>query len=372
MTVPNYEAMLRSQRAAATDGALRELLLMDSNDLFVRTRQRDCRTVEPLRPMRMAYLAQMPASVLDDLELCAAECGTPLVRPRANDGGATTGSYARTPDEVDAIVRTCTDAYLQDWIVVYNRRATVRSGPAHAATGSGDAAADDIFEVDELAKQQSKSSAGASSGAGAAGPASSLMAIFKPPDASGGADTSAAMRRSQIGGAGSGNDAAEIAAEFSALESDPLQPELLAYDEETFAQEMAMQRGKGRASLFRLLQDADGSEYGVPERPVAEPYAERFGVRFLVECRSLRFELDIEPMFATLALYDALERRKISEDFYLDLNTPERRQMIAGNIDTDAALGALPDEAARRLARAIAHARAVRPARWVCAGRAPQ
>jgi len=35
-----------------------------------------------------------------------------------------------------------------------------------------------------------------------------------------------------------------------------------------------------------------------------------------------------EPFFLTLALYDAKEERKISEDFHVDLNSPEIRAML--------------------------------------------
>ena len=39
-----------------------------------------------------------------------------------------------------------------------------------------------------------------------------------------------------------------------------------------------------------------------------------------------RFELNVEPMFAVMALYDAKEKKKISESFHLDCNTSEIQQ----------------------------------------------
>ena len=41
-------------------------------------------------------------------------------------------------------------------------------------------------------------------------------------------------------------------------------------------------------------------------------------------------ELEIEPIFATMALYDAKERRKISENFYFDM-TPEPVKTMLGS-----------------------------------------
>ena len=40
----------------------------------------------------------------------------------------------------------------------------------------------------------------------------------------------------------------------------------------------------------------------------------------------------IEPFFCTLALYDYKEKRKISEDFYFQLNTPEQLELIGTTV----------------------------------------
>ena len=41
---------------------------------------------------------------------------------------------------------------------------------------------------------------------------------------------------------------------------------------------------------------------------------------------SFRFDLNVEPMFAVMALYDAKEKKKISESFHLDCNTSDIQQ----------------------------------------------
>ena len=42
----------------------------------------------------------------------------------------------------------------------------------------------------------------------------------------------------------------------------------------------------------------------------------------------LRFDLEIEPIFAAVALYDVKEKRKISETFHLDCNSGELIRML--------------------------------------------
>ena len=50
--------------------------------------------------------------------------------------------------------------------------------------------------------------------------------------------------------------------------------------------------------------------------------------RLLVKCTHLKFELEIEPMWASMALYDLKERKKLSENFYFDLNPDGLKQLV--------------------------------------------
>lgn|SRR6218665_1128876 len=45
-----------------------------------------------------------------------------------------------------------------------------------------------------------------------------------------------------------------------------------------------------------------------------------------------RLDLEIEPIFACAALYNMAERKKISENFYFDLNPDPLRKMIEGHV----------------------------------------
>ncbi|TSZ68953.1 Dedicator of cytokinesis protein 6 [Bagarius yarrelli] len=52
------------------------------------------------------------------------------------------------------------------------------------------------------------------------------------------------------------------------------------------------------------------------------------GQRIMVKCLSLKFEIEIEPIFGTLALYDVKEKKKISENFHFDLNSDQIKGML--------------------------------------------
>ena len=46
-----------------------------------------------------------------------------------------------------------------------------------------------------------------------------------------------------------------------------------------------------------------------------------------------RFDLNIEPIFAVMALYDAKEKKKISESFHLDCNPGDITHMLDDHVD---------------------------------------
>ncbi len=51
-----------------------------------------------------------------------------------------------------------------------------------------------------------------------------------------------------------------------------------------------------------------------------------------------RLEVTIEPIFAAVALYDAKERRKISETFYIDINQNSISKMLDHLTPKDASI----------------------------------
>ncbi|GAB5579673.1 dedicator of cytokinesis protein 8 isoform X3 [Prionailurus iriomotensis] len=81
-------------------------------------------------------------------------------------------------------------------------------------------------------------------------------------------------------------------------------------------------RTNRQAELFALYPAVD-EEDAVEIRPVPECPKEHLGNRILVKVLTLKFEIEVEPLFASIALYDVKERKKISENFHCDLNSDQ-------------------------------------------------
>ncbi|KAM8802085.1 dedicator of cytokinesis protein 8 [Rhynchonycteris naso] len=81
-------------------------------------------------------------------------------------------------------------------------------------------------------------------------------------------------------------------------------------------------RTNRQAELFALYPSVD-EEDAVEIRPVPECPKEHLGNRIFVKLLTLKFEIEIEPLFASFALYDVKERKKISENFHCDLNSDQ-------------------------------------------------
>lgn len=56
------------------------------------------------------------------------------------------------------------------------------------------------------------------------------------------------------------------------------------------------------------------------------------GNRIFVKAHQLRLDLEFEPIFAQMALYDAKEKKKLSENFYFDLNSEQLNKMLSTHI----------------------------------------
>lgn len=51
-----------------------------------------------------------------------------------------------------------------------------------------------------------------------------------------------------------------------------------------------------------------------------------------MKCSQLKLELEVEPIFASMAIYDAKERKKLSENFYFDMNSEELKRMLTSHV----------------------------------------
>uniref|UniRef100_A0A8C7VN35 Dedicator of cytokinesis 8 n=1 Tax=Oncorhynchus mykiss TaxID=8022 RepID=A0A8C7VN35_ONCMY len=110
----------------------------------------------------------------------------------------------------------------------------------------------------------------------------------------------------------------------SGLTPDPRVEGLLHFsnhdDLDRFNQEA--RQGNRHPELFALYPPADEDD-AVEIRPIPDCPKEHMGDRIIIRCQAIKFEIDIEPLFATLALYDLREKKKISENFYCDLNSDQ-------------------------------------------------
>ncbi|XP_035782880.1 dedicator of cytokinesis protein 7-like [Anopheles albimanus] len=59
---------------------------------------------------------------------------------------------------------------------------------------------------------------------------------------------------------------------------------------------------------------------------------EHLGNRIYVKCLHLKLELEVEPIFASMAIYDAKEKKKLSENFYFDMNSESLRRMLVSHV----------------------------------------
>ncbi|XP_041513092.1 dedicator of cytokinesis protein 6 isoform X2 [Microtus oregoni] len=113
------------------------------------------------------------------------------------------------------------------------------------------------------------------------------------------------------------------------LAADSLLPALLerAAPEDVDRRNEALRR-QHRAPALLTLYPAPDEDEAVERCSLPEPPREHFGQRILVKCLSLKFEIEIEPIFGTLALYDVREKKKISENFYFDLNSDSVKGLL--------------------------------------------
>ncbi|XP_013192989.1 dedicator of cytokinesis protein 7 [Amyelois transitella] len=116
--------------------------------------------------------------------------------------------------------------------------------------------------------------------------------------------------------------------------SDPLLPDLFERKppEQVDAINEARRLENRQADLMGLYTPYLDEDEAVERRLPAEMPCELQGHRILVNCHQLKLELDVEPLFASMALYDAKEKKKLSENFYFDLNSECTKHMISGHV----------------------------------------
>ncbi|KAL6458828.1 hypothetical protein MHYP_G00323000 [Metynnis hypsauchen] len=85
--------------------------------------------------------------------------------------------------------------------------------------------------------------------------------------------------------------------------------------------------GNRQPEIFALYPPPDEEDV-VEIRPIPECPREHMGHRILVRCQTFKFEIEIEPLFVTMALYDLKEKKKISENFHCDVNSDQMKTFL--------------------------------------------
>ncbi|XP_061079182.1 dedicator of cytokinesis protein 7-like isoform X1 [Conger conger] len=87
-------------------------------------------------------------------------------------------------------------------------------------------------------------------------------------------------------------------------------------------------RLQGRHPDLLGLFPAPDEDEAVERCSIPDVPKEHSGQRIIVKCLSLKFEIEIEPIFGIMALYDVKEKKKISENFYFDLNSEQMKGLL--------------------------------------------
>lgn len=115
--------------------------------------------------------------------------------------------------------------------------------------------------------------------------------------------------------------------------NDALIPELLvSIAPETIDQNNEKNRCEERQeSLYSLYPEGDPEDV-IERRMPAEIPIEHIGNRIFVKCLQLKLELEVEPIFASMAIYDAKEKKKVTENFYFDMNPEPLKKMLRTHV----------------------------------------
>ncbi|XP_044278226.1 dedicator of cytokinesis protein 6 [Varanus komodoensis] len=203
----------------------------------------------------------------------------------------------------DAHVRDAVQVYTEDWVIVqrkYQRLSTMYNGiTAERQRDRQKGLSSQVFELDEVAEERS-----------------SQGDLDEKRNSASMDDTPRGSWASSI------FDLKNSAADF-------LLRSLLVHTAiEVTDRTNEELRKKNRHSEILALYPAPDEDEAVERCCIPEVPKEHFGQRILVKCLSLKFEIEIEPIFGSLALYDVKEKKKISENFYFDLNSEHMKGLL--------------------------------------------
>ncbi|XP_068201997.1 dedicator of cytokinesis protein 7 isoform X2 [Palaemon carinicauda] len=115
--------------------------------------------------------------------------------------------------------------------------------------------------------------------------------------------------------------------------ADSLLPSLLSrIPPDTVDSNNQQSRLENRQESLFVLYPAQDEEDMIERRLYPDLPMPHSGHRIQVKCINLRLELEIEPIFATMALYDLRDKKKVSENFCFDMNPEPLKRMLTSHI----------------------------------------
>ncbi|XP_034026414.1 dedicator of cytokinesis protein 8 isoform X2 [Thalassophryne amazonica] len=199
-------------------------------------------------------------------------------------------------EDLDPHVRDCVNSYTQPWLVVSRRcQGDGWSAYSHRA-GLANLLQKQIFESDMQPEKQQKT--------------------VKSPSLAGLTDDA-------------GRTLTSCDFNLRTLNPDPRVDGLLHFTshEELDRFNQEVRQANRQPELFALYPPPE-EEDTVVMRPNPECPKEHSGDHILIRCQAIKFEIDIEPLFTSLSLYDLKEKKKISENFYCDLNSEQLKYFL--------------------------------------------
>lgn len=139
-----------------------------------------------------------------------------------------------------------------------------------------------------------------------------------------------------------------------------MNPQLMKYARETDIS-IALSRRENRKKIFKLYTQMiqNTKQCLTSSESSIDPYKEQFGNRVYIKCESIKFRLQapidgekealcqVEPYLTSLCLFDVRNNRKLTENFYFDVNHPSIRTMLKTILTTELGeenhLDGLPD-----------------------------
>ncbi|XP_064467293.1 dedicator of cytokinesis protein 6-like [Ornithodoros turicata] len=111
-----------------------------------------------------------------------------------------------------------------------------------------------------------------------------------------------------------------------------VQPSWIPQRGDEVGEDEEVEKGERPPALFALCPPLAPQDPPLERRAPPDVPREQTPHRLLVRCLALKLELEIEPIFGSMALYDAKERKKVSENFYFDMNSEPLKRMLTGHV----------------------------------------